>query len=147
MTLSGHIPNVLLQRSLPPLRQPRGGPQSEGFSARCARHQTVMILTLKVRAFESLTQQPWLLGRAGAVLLVEPSAPLGVRPRTAKHKTKTAIYHPPKSGMPYLVVTSSTDGVDVTAVSSKEEARILASKKTLKVLARDEAGENSDERG
>ena len=48
-------------------------------------------------------------------------------------KTKTAIYHPPKSGMPYLVVTVSPDGVDVTAVSSKEEARILASKKTLKV--------------
>jgi hypothetical protein len=65
----------------------------------------------------------------------------------AKHKTKTAIYHPPKSGMPYLVVTVSPDGVDVTAVSSKEEARILASKKTLKVLVRDETGENSGERG
>jgi hypothetical protein len=65
----------------------------------------------------------------------------------AKHKTKTAIYHPPKSGMPYLVVTVSPDGVDVTAVSSKEEARILASKKTLNVLVRDETGENSAERG
>ena len=65
----------------------------------------------------------------------------------AKHKTKTAIYHPPKSGMPYLVVTVSPDGVDVTAVSSKEEARILASKKTLKVLVRDETGEISGERG
>jgi hypothetical protein len=64
----------------------------------------------------------------------------------ARHKTKTAIYHPPKSGMPYLVVTVSPDGVDVTAVSSKEEARILASKKTLKVLVRDETGE-SGERG
>ena len=52
-------------------------------------------------------------------------------------KTKTAIYHPPKSGMPYLVVTVSPDGVDVTAVSSKEEARILASKKTLKVAVED----------
>jgi hypothetical protein len=49
-------------------------------------------------------------------------------------KTKTAIYHPPKSGMPYLVVTLSPDGVNVTAVSSKDEARILASKKTLKVV-------------
>ena len=49
-------------------------------------------------------------------------------------KTKTAIYHPPKSGMPYLVVTVSPDGVNVTAVSSKDEARILASKKTLKVV-------------
>ena len=48
-------------------------------------------------------------------------------------KTKTAIYHPPKSGMPYLVVTVSPDGVTVTACDSKDEARILASKKTMKV--------------
>jgi len=45
-------------------------------------------------------------------------------------KTKTAIYHPPKSGMPYLV---SPEGVTATAVESKEEARVLASKKTMKV--------------
>ena len=53
----------------------------------------------------------------------------------AKNKTKdkTAIYHPPKKGMPYLVVTVSSEGVTVTAVGSKEEARILASKKTLDV--------------
>jgi len=38
-------------------------------------------------------------------------------------KTKTAIYHPPKSGMPYLVVTVSPEGVTATAVESKEEAR------------------------
>jgi len=62
-------------------------------------------------------------------------------------KTKTAIYHPPKPGMPYLVETVSPDGVDVTAVSSKEEARILASKKTMKVLVRDETGENNGEHG
>jgi len=49
-------------------------------------------------------------------------------------KFKTAIYHPPKSGMPYLVVTVSPDGVTATAVDSKDEARILASKKTMKVL-------------
>ena len=48
-------------------------------------------------------------------------------------KTKTAIYHPPKSGMPYLVVTVSPEGVTATAVESKEEARVLASKKTMKV--------------
>jgi hypothetical protein len=36
-----------------------------------------------------------------------------------KNKTKTAIYHPPKSGMPYLVVAVSPDGVNVTAVASK----------------------------
>jgi hypothetical protein len=48
-------------------------------------------------------------------------------------KTRTAIYHPPKSGMPYLVVTVSPEGVSATAVESKEEARVLASKKTMKV--------------
>jgi hypothetical protein len=48
-------------------------------------------------------------------------------------KTRTAIYHPPKSGMPYLVVTVSPEGVSATAVETKEEARVLASKKTMKV--------------
>ena len=54
-----------------------------------------------------------------------------------KAKTKTAIYHPPKKGMPYMVVTVSTEGVTATAVKSKDEARILASKKTLDVLVED----------
>ena len=49
-------------------------------------------------------------------------------------KTKTAVYHPPKSGMPYLVVTVSPEGVTATACESKDEARILASKKTMTVL-------------
>ena len=50
-------------------------------------------------------------------------------------KTKTAVYHPPKSGMPYLVVTVSPDGTVVAlACDSKEEARILASSKTMKVI-------------
>jgi len=35
--------------------------------------------------------------------------------------------------MPYLVVTVSPEGVSATAVETKEEARILASKKTMKV--------------
>jgi hypothetical protein len=48
-------------------------------------------------------------------------------------KTKTAIYHPPKAGMPYLVVTVSPEGVSATAVETKEEARVLASKKAMKV--------------
>jgi len=54
-----------------------------------------------------------------------------------KAKTKTAIYHPPKKGMPYMVVTVSTEGVTATAVESKDEARILASNKTLDVLVED----------
>jgi hypothetical protein len=45
-----------------------------------------------------------------------------------KNKIKTAIYHPPNKGMPYLVVTVSPEGVNRTAVSSNDEARILASK-------------------
>jgi hypothetical protein len=54
-----------------------------------------------------------------------------------KIKTKTAIYHPPKKGMPYLVVTVSSDGVTITAVGSKDEARILASKRTMDVQVED----------
>ena len=54
-----------------------------------------------------------------------------------KKKYRTAVYHPPKSGMPYLVVTVSPEGVTATAVETKDEARILASKKTLKVLLED----------
>jgi len=57
-----------------------------------------------------------------------------------KNKTKTAIYHPPKSGMPYLVVTVSPEGVTATAVESKDEARILASKRTMKILIQDGTG-------
>ena len=45
-------------------------------------------------------------------------------------KSKTAIYHPPKAGMPYLVVTVSRDGVAATAVETKQEARVLASSKS-----------------
>ena len=54
-------------------------------------------------------------------------------------KTKTAVYHPPKSGMPYLVVTVSPDGVTATACETKDEARILASKKTMKVSIEEDA--------
>lgn len=60
-----------------------------------------------------------------------------------KNKPRTAIYHPPKSGMPFLVVTVSPDGVTATAVESKEEARILASKKTLKVHIQELTGDQS----
>jgi len=58
-----------------------------------------------------------------------------------KQKTKTAIYHPPKKGMPYLVVTVSPEGVVAIAVESKDEARALASKKTLRVLLEDDRAE------
>ena len=58
-----------------------------------------------------------------------------------KQKTKTAIYHPPKKGMPYLVVTVSPEGVVAIAVEFKDEARVLASKKTLRVLLEDDRAE------
>jgi hypothetical protein len=48
----------------------------------------------------------------------------------AKPKTKTAIYHPPKAGMPYLVVTITPEGISTLAASSKGEARALALKIT-----------------
>jgi len=54
-----------------------------------------------------------------------------------RKKYRTAVYHPPKSGLPYLVVTVSPDGVTATAVETKDEARILASTKTMKVLLED----------
>jgi hypothetical protein len=52
-------------------------------------------------------------------------------------KTETTIYHPPKKGMPHLVVTVSPSGLNVMAVSLKDEARILASKKTIEVALED----------
>ena len=61
-------------------------------------------------------------------------------PKT-KLKPKTAIYHPPKKGMPYLVVTVSPEGVVAIAVESKDEARVLASKKSLRVLLEDDRAE------
>src|SRR6478672_10796723 len=75
-------------------------------------------------------------GQAGLARAAFPACQTRGRLSMAKNKTKprTAIYHPPKSGMPYLVVTVSPEGVTATAVESKDEARILASKKTLKVL-------------
>jgi hypothetical protein len=62
---------------------------------------------------------------------------------TKGKKTKTAIYHPPKSRMPYLVMTVSPEGVVVTAVETKEEARILASKKTIKVSMQEATSDSS----
>jgi hypothetical protein len=59
----------------------------------------------------------------------------------SKSKAKTAIYHPPKKGMPFLVVTVSPEGAVAIAVESKEEARVLASKKSLRVLLEDDRAE------
>jgi hypothetical protein len=60
-------------------------------------------------------------------------------------KTKTAIYHPPKSSMPYLVVTVSPEGISAVAVSSKDEARVLASKTTRSVELADARTEGASD--
>jgi hypothetical protein len=60
-------------------------------------------------------------------------------------KTKTAIYHPPKASMPYLVVTVTPDGISAVAVSSKDEARTLASKTTRKVELEDARSESPND--
>jgi len=44
-------------------------------------------------------------------------------------KIKPAIYHSPKSGMPFVVVTVPRDGITATAVVSKHEARVIRLKK------------------
>ena len=44
-------------------------------------------------------------------------------------------------GMPYLVVTVSPEGVVAIAVESKDEARVLALKKSLRVLLEDDRAE------
>jgi len=50
-----------------------------------------------------------------------------VQPQVAEARTASG------NPMPYLVVTVSPEGVSATAVESKEEARVLASKKTMTV--------------
>jgi hypothetical protein len=56
-------------------------------------------------------------------------------------KTRVGIYHPPKSGMPYLVVIVSPEGVQAVACDSKHEARILASSTAQKVSLEDARAE------
>ena len=51
-------------------------------------------------------------------------------------KTKRHL-SPPKSGMPYLVVVVSPEGVQAIACDSKHEARILASSTVRKVAVED----------
>jgi hypothetical protein len=80
-------------------------------------------------------------GQAGKIRAAFHSSGVRVGMPKTKLKPKTAIYHPPKKGMPYLVVTVSPEGVVAIAVESKDEARALASKKTLKVLLEDNRGE------
>ena len=79
-------------------------------------------------------------GQAGKIRAAFRSRGVSGMPKN-KQKTKTAIYHPPKKGMPYLVVTVSPEGVVAIAVESNDEARVLASKKTLRVLLEDDRAE------
>lgn len=40
-------------------------------------------------------------------------------------QTETVIYPPPKSGLPFLVVTLAPDGLTVLSAESRTEARTL----------------------
>ena len=57
-------------------------------------------------------------------------------PKT-KLKPKTAIYHPPKKGMPYLVVTVSPEGVVAVAVEIKRRGADPCIKEDAESSARD----------
>lgn len=45
---------------------------------------------------------------------------------------KTAIYEPPKNGLPYLVVAFESDGMKVSAADSLLEARTMASERAIR---------------
>lgn len=45
---------------------------------------------------------------------------------------KTAIYEPPKDGLPYLVVTFEPDGVKVSVANSELEARTMAAERAIR---------------
>jgi hypothetical protein len=44
---------------------------------------------------------------------------------------KTAIYEPPKEGLPYLIVTFASDGLNVLTANSSVEARVKASERAI----------------
>jgi hypothetical protein len=76
-------------------------------------------------------------GKAGLTRAALPFAGGAVMPKGKK--IRVGIYHPPKSGMLYLVVTVSPNGVIATAVESKDEARVLASKRRTQGVTIDDA--------
>jgi hypothetical protein len=45
---------------------------------------------------------------------------------------KTAIYEPPKNGLPYLVVAFESDGLKVFTANSEFEARTIVSERAIR---------------
>jgi hypothetical protein len=45
---------------------------------------------------------------------------------------KTAIYEPPKQGLPYLIVTFASDGLNVLTANSSVEARMKVSERAIR---------------
>jgi len=45
---------------------------------------------------------------------------------------KTVIYEPPKDGLPYLVVTFGSDGLNVLTANSLFEARAMVSERAIR---------------
>ena len=45
---------------------------------------------------------------------------------------KAAIYEPPKEGLPYLIVTFESDGLNVVTANSSVEARAMVSERAIR---------------
>jgi len=45
---------------------------------------------------------------------------------------RTAIYEPPEKGLPYLVVTVASDGLNVVTANSSVEARAMVSERAIR---------------
>lgn len=55
---------------------------------------------------------------------------------------KTAIYEPPKDGLPYLVLAFEPDGLKVSVANSELEARTMAAERAIR-RRRQAVGEGS----
>jgi len=62
------------------------------------------------------------------------------------HEDDGTIYVPPKAGLPYLVVTLTSEGVSARAVNTRAEARALLSRVRLQRTRARERGQESLER-
>ena len=60
--------------------------------------------------------------------------------------TTTTIYDPPNEGLPYLVVTFSSDGMHVATANSTTAARTLAADRAIK-RRRDRLNAGAEDRG
>jgi hypothetical protein len=57
--------------------------------------------------------------------------------------TKGAIYTPPKSGLPFLVVTFSGGDMQTQPTKTRSEARVLLAKRSRRLQAPDQGARQS----